>query len=266
MKGLVKWTFYGVATGLALLMLAFLFQDKIVFQASKLSAHHSFSFEFPFEEHFIQTQTGDTLNALLFRAQQTNPKGLVIYFHGNATNLQRWGMYAPDFTQHGWNILMVDYRGYGKSTGTPDEEAYYRDAEVIYRWAEQHVPHERFIIYGRSLGSSIAAELATRHTPERLVLETPFYELKDAPLWPLRLVFRVLPLRYRFPTYSYVQQVRSPIVIFHGTSDWIVSQHSAARLEKELRSGDQFFWIQNGSHNDLREFESYRDALRDVLR
>jgi len=142
-----------------------------------LAAEHLFQFDQPFEEYFIKTPDGETLNALLFKSPNT-PKGFILYFHGNAGNLQRWGNYAIDFTELDYDILMVEYRGYGKSTGTPSEVDFYADAQVVLDWAKANIPFSRLIIYGRSLGSGVATQLAIKNSPDLLILETPFNELK----------------------------------------------------------------------------------------
>src|SRR6185295_5988752 len=95
-------------------------------------------------------------------------------------NLQRWGNYAEDMTQLGYEVVMMDYRGYGKSTGSPTEQFLYEDAALLYQWAVAKTGPVRIIIYGRSLGTPIASNLAASVQPEILILETPFDELKGA--------------------------------------------------------------------------------------
>lgn len=234
----------------------YLFQDRFVFQSEPLPRNYTFTFDQPFEEHFIATGTGDTLNALLFRTTQP-AKGLILYFHGNADNLQRWGNYAIDFTSLGYNILMIDYRGYGKSTGTPDETILYNDAHVVLTWAQTNIPHNKLILYGRSLGSAIASNLALTANPDLLILETPFDELNAA--------LYTFSSRYKFPTKDFLPKVICKKVIIHGTSDWVVPLSSALRLKPLLRDHDLFVIIEGGSHNNLRDFDEYHETLKEVL-
>ena len=248
----------------------FFFQDSIIFQHKSLSKDHLFTFhrdssQVKLEEYFIKTQDGDSLNALLFKTRLKS-KGLVLYFHGNADNLQRWGKYAVDFTRLGYDVLMTDYRGYGKSSGKPTETDLYKDALTTLRWCEVNLSYGRLVIYGRSLGSAVASNLATAEEPDMLILETPFDELKGAIYEPLKPLLYLLPLRSKFSNKSFLLKVKCPKVIIHGTNDQVVPLSSALRLKSLLEDGDQFIIIEGGSHRNLRDFKSYHEALEEVLK
>jgi uncharacterized protein len=193
---------------------------------------------------------------LLFKADSA--KGFILYFHGNAGNLQRWGNYAPDFTSLGYDILMIDYRGYGKSTGTPTEENLYNDAQAVLAWVKSNVHYSRFIIYGRSLGSAVASQLSTQAQPDLLILETPFEELAD--------VLYFFKSHYQFPNKSFLPEVKCRKVIIQGTDDGIVPLSSALKLKPLMDEQDLFVIIEGGSHNNLREFKKYHETLRDILK
>ena len=243
----------------------YLFQDRIIFQPQILPKDYVFKFEQRFEEYFIKTDDGETLNALLFRTENTS-KGLILYFHGNADNLQRWGNYAVDFTSLGYDVLMIDYRGYGKSTGTPDENKYYEDALIVWEWSKKNIPNSRLIIYGRSLGSAIASNLATKVTPDLLILETPFDDITGAVYLPIKPILYFFPLHHHFPNKLFLRHVSCKKIIFHGTKDMVVPLSSAMRLKSLLAESDQFIIIEGGGHRDLRDFEAYREGLAAVLR
>ena len=186
----------------------FFFQDNIIFQCKPLSKDYLFTFQrdssqTKLEEYFIKTEDGDSLNALLFRTKLKS-KGLVLYFHGNADNLQRWGKYSVDFTRLGYDILMMDYRGYGKSTGKPSETDLYKDALTVFRWSQTNLKYNKLVIYGRSLGSAIASNLATAVNPDLLILETPFDELNGAVYEPIKPLLYLLPLHSKFSNKSFV--------------------------------------------------------------
>jgi pimeloyl-ACP methyl ester carboxylesterase len=254
----------GVLIFLATTVLFYRFQDRIVFQGTSLPRDYVFKFGQTFEEYFIPTEDGEVLNAVLFRSSGAS-KGLILYFHGNKDNLQRWGQYAIDFTQLGYDILMTDYRGYGKSTGTPTEEHLYSDAETIMRWSKRNLLHDRVILYGRSLGSAVASQLATLHEPEILFLETPFDEISGAVYAPLKMVTRMFPLKYSFPNKEFLSRVKCRKVLIHGTDDWVVPLSSASNLKPLLSKDDQFVIIEGGGHRNLRDFEAFHKALEQVL-
>jgi pimeloyl-ACP methyl ester carboxylesterase len=244
--------------------LFWLFQDKFIFQPDKLDQDYTFQFDFQFEEFFIEANDGVQLNALLFQATQPS-KGLILYFHGNADNLQRWGKYAVDLTAQGYDVLMPEYRGYGKSGGKPGEQAFYDDAEKVLAWAKENLKVERIIFYGRSLGSGVASQLATQHSPDLLILETPFDNLNGVVYPPIKPLLWFLPLHYTFSNDEHLKKVTCRKVIIHGTDDWVVPVSSALRLKPLLKNDDVFVIIEDGGHKDLRKFKEYHAVLKQVL-
>ncbi len=242
----------------------YFFHDLFVFQSRSLPKGYIFAFPQDFSEYTINTNDGEQINALLFKTSQPS-KGLILYWHGNADNLQRWGKYAIDFTQLGFDVLMPDYRGYGKSSGVPSEKGLYSDALTILQWAQQNIKHQRLIFYGRSLGSAIASQLATVHSPNLLILETPFDELSGAIYPIIRPVLKFLPERYYFSNKASLTKVTCRKIIFHGTNDWIVPLSSALRLKPALKENDKFVIIKGGGHRNLRDFKEFHEALGKVL-
>ena len=239
----------------------YLLQDKIIFQAVRLPADYEFKFKQEFSEVTIVPRIGYEINSLIFSVDNAKLKGTVIYFHGNADNLQRWGEYAEDFTSLGYAVLMIDYSGYGKTKGVPSEEKLFQDAEDTWQWAQHHLPSKEFIIYGRSLGAAVASQLASKYQPKQLILETPFYQLVQSRL----SFFFPFGLKYQFANHKYLPDVKCPITIIQGTNDQIVSYKSAEKLKPFLKPTDNFITIEDGGHKDLREFEKYHDVLLRIL-
>lgn len=234
----------------------YLFQDQFIFQSKTLTTDYVFKFDQEFEEQFVATEDGNKIHSILFSTQLPS-KGLILYFHGNADNLQRWGKYAIDFTSLGYDVLMVDYRGYGKSTGSPTEDILYADAHQVLKWAQLNIPHTKLVIYGRSLGSAVASHLATVVEPDLLILDTPFDELSGA--------LYTMSSRYHFSNKAFLTNVKCKTIIVHGTDDWVVPLSSAQKLKPLLKAGDQFVIIEGGGHNNLRDFELYHRTLADAL-
>lgn len=246
----------------------FLFQDFIIFQSVPLEKAYRYQFDGQFQEYFIPVSnedgTRDTLNALYFRADSV-AKGLILYFHGNRGNLQRWGRYASDLTRYGYDVVVFDYRGYGKSTGKPGEDVFYADARQVYDWVKNEIgPFGNLVLYGRSLGSAVASNLAIEVKPELLILETPFDEIRGAipPYWnPLT---SLLPLKYVFSNAEHLRLVHSRVVIFHGTNDRIVPLHSAMRL-KQWTAPNDFVILEGGTHRNLSSLPGYREKLESLF-
>ncbi len=255
---IIGWLLSSVVLLYAIVFMVFyFFQDKFVFQSKSLPREYAFNFNQEFEEFFIPTRYGDTLNALLFRTKHES-SGLILYFHGNANNLQRWGKYAVDFTSLGYDILMMDYRGYGKSTGTPSEENLYEDAQTILQWSTATLDYKKLVLYGRSLGSAVASHLAITANADLLILETPFEELGD--------VLYFFSSRYKFSNKTFLPKISCRRVIIQGTHDGVVPLSSALKLKPLLDEDDRFVIIEGGSHNNLREFKEYHKTLKEVLK
>ena len=242
----------------------YLLQEKLIFLPSKLPADYTYTFTQPFEEIFITAADGAVLNGIHFKREQ--PVGAIVYFHGNAGDLARWGDIALFFVEKNYDVIIMDYRTYGKSTGKLSEEALYNDGQLFYEYALDHYAESEITLYGRSLGTGIAARVASENAPYRLILETPFYSLLD--LGKIR--FPYLPvqwfLKYPFKTHEYISEVSCPIAFFHGTEDTVVPYNSGLRLFNSVSvNKNSFFTIKGGGHNNLIEFRDYRDGIKEVL-
>lgn len=264
----IHWLKWPAILGLVLTVLSvlmiFFFQDALIFQAEKLDPTFTYTFDVPHQEISISTRDGETLNALLFSPPDSS-KGLILYFHGNSGSLKRWGAIASKLTAYHYHVLVVDYRGYGKSTGKPSEQGLYADADAVWQWAQATHP-QRLVIFGRSLGSAVAAYLATKVNPDLLILETPFNNLNGAVNPVFRPLIRIFPLRYSFPTIDRVEQASCKKLIVHGTADPIVSLQSALALKAVLLPSDEFVILEGGTHDNLSEFQLYRSKLAQALR
>ncbi|MBC29912.1 MAG: alpha/beta hydrolase [Muricauda sp.] len=261
LRKFVGWLLAFFVLSLAMLTL---FQERLIFLPTKLPKDFQYVFDEDFEEIFLTADDGARLNALHFKADVS--KGLILYFHGNAGDLSRWGEIASYFVDKGYDVLVMDYRTYGKSTGKLSEEALYQDAELFYEYALGHYQESDIVLYGRSLGTGLATYLASRNRPKKLILETPFYSLVEV----AKEKFPYLPvgslLRYEFPSYQYVQSLKSPVYIFHGTDDGVVPFASGKKLFNAVPSEEKtFFKIEGGDHNNLIAFSDYHRGIDAVL-
>lgn len=248
---------------IAIVMLYFL-QEKLIFLPTRLPQNYAYSFSEHFEEVFLSAADGARLNALWFKRE--DPNGLILYFHGNAGNLSRWGEIVQPFVKMGFDVLVMDYRTYGKSTGNLSEKNLYSDAQLFYDYAQKHYQEKQIVLYGRSLGTGMATRLAADNGPGLLLLETPYYSLLDIgvkrfPWLPVRWF-----MKYPFRTHEYVQQLRCPVRIFHGTEDRIIPFDSGRKLFDSIPRADKTFYsIQGGRHNNLSSFPAYQRAVNEVL-
>jgi alpha-beta hydrolase superfamily lysophospholipase len=190
----------------------------------------------------------------------------VLYFHGNAGSLRSWGTVAETFVERGYDVLMPDYRGYGKSSGhIASEQMLHHDAALAYRYLLEHYPEEQIVIYGRSIGSGIATYLAKSHRPRMLILETPSVSLFEI----VRQHYPFVPgalLKYPLRTDLWIGDVACPVYLFHGTSDDLIPHAASERLAALVRSEHQLMIIVGAGHNDLGNFEQYSQQLDRILR
>lgn len=241
----------------------YLFQERLIFHPEKLSDKYKFIFDTPFEEKTYTTEDGNILSALLFKVE--NSKGIVFYHHGNAGNLETWGQRAIDFTSRGYNVLMYDYRGFGKSTGDiKNEKMLYSDATLIYKELLFDNKERDIVVYGTSLGSGIASYIAFNNHPSKLILETPYYNFYDVAKFHYPYLPNSLLLHYQFKTNQFLPKIKSDIYLFHGTEDETIPFSSSERLSS-LSDKITLFTIKNGSHNNLNTFHDYHEGIDAIL-
>ncbi len=244
--------------------LLYFLQDYLLFKPEKLPADFQFYYEHQeTEEYNVETRDGAVINGLRFKAK--NPKGIVFYLKGNSKSIKGWGKFAVDFTRHGYDVLMVDYRGFGKSTGRRTQKAVKRDMQVVYDKIKQKVDEKYIILYGRSLGSGFATKLASMNNPRMLILDAPYYSLKKVakkyiPFMPLSLL-----LKFPMPTYKWLKYVNCPIHIIHGTDDDLIPYKTSVKLSKIKPAQTTLYTVIGGGHKNLNTFESYHKMLSDII-
>lgn len=243
------------------------FQEMLLFQSKDLPMGYEFQFEQPHKEILIHINEHEKLDMVQFYpADKTHIKGVVLYFHGNRENINRYARFVPAFTSRGYEVWMPDYPGYGKTTGMRKEQRFYSDAEAVYKMARKRVGADSIIVYGKSLGTAFATELASYSPCKRLILETPYYSMPSlaADHFPIYPAARMV--RYQFPLYEFLQNVKVPVTVFHGTGDDVIPISHSLRLKPLLKKSDEYFVIENGEHNNLSEFELYQQKLDSLLR
>jgi len=234
-------------------LLIYFFQDKVLFRPEELPPDHAYNFTIPFKEINLDVSAEKKIGIVQFTVPDSVCKGVVLYFHGNRRNIERYARFAPYFTKNNYEVWMIDYPGYGKSTGDRTEAILYQDAYTLYQMARDRFAKDSIIVYGKSLGTGIASQLAATRDCKRLILETPYYDFPSIlrqylPFYPASWL-----IKYRFPTHEYLPKVTAPITIFHGSEDGVIRYSNAKKLKPLLKKGDEFVTIRGGSHNDLYE-------------
>jgi fermentation-respiration switch protein FrsA (DUF1100 family) len=238
----------------AVLALVYLFQPRLVYfpdigrEAPATPLAHGLAYD----AVKISTDDGETLSAWWVPAQAM--RGAVLLLHGNAGNIAHRIDYAAMFARLGYATLLVDYRGYGASTGKPSEEGTYRDAAASWRWlTAKGVRAADIVIYGESLGGGVASWLAKEHPPRALVLASTFTSMPALgqqiyPFLPVRWLSR-----FSYDTLARLDDIAAPVFVAHSRNDEIVPFSHGERLYAAARGQKRFLEMQGG-HNETFVF------------
>ncbi len=260
----IQITIWVVAIYLVISLLLYYIQDYFLFKPEKLPKDFIFHYENQeVEEYNLETTDGAIINGLHFKTKRT--RGVVLYLKGNSKSMKGWGKFAVDFTRHGYDVIMVDYRGFGKSIGKRTQENLKKDLQYVYDKMKERVSEEYIVLYGRSLGSGFATKLASMNNPKMLVLDAPYYSLLKVTGRYMAFMPLSILLKYPMPTYKWLQYVRCPVHIIHGTNDTLIPFKSSVKLSKINPSLTRLWPVIDGGHKNLNNFESYHEILRQII-
>lgn len=214
----------------------------------------------------IRTGDGEELDAWFIPAEPE--RAVLLFFHGNAGNISHRLDSLRLFHALGLSVLIIDYRGYGQSTGKPSEQGTAEDARAAWRYLveDRAVPAERVIVFGRSLGGAVAAVLAAEHRPGGLIVESAFRSVPDLAAeiyWflPVRRLARI-----EYPVERKLRSVQAPLLIVHSRDDEIIPFHHGEVLYRAANAPKQLLEL-SGGHNDafLRSRQRYVEGLEAFL-
>jgi pimeloyl-ACP methyl ester carboxylesterase len=253
-----------IIIGIAVLSVGVYFlQEKLIFKPEKLKQDFVYKYDIPFEELFFDVEPGVRINGLHFKVK--DPLGLILYFHGNTRSIKGWAKYARDFYRYNYDVVLVDYRGFGKSTGKRSEHSMLSDMQFVYDTLVAQFPENHLIVYGRSLGSGFACKLASDNKPRYLILDSPYYSFKKTierflPILPVKYV-----LRFHLRTDKWIRHVNCHTYIIHGTKDWLIPISNSEKLQALNPRKITLIRIHGGRHNNLPDFPEYHNFVRDIL-
>ena len=245
-------------------------QERLIFHPVKADRNTWYHFDQPSTELNLNYDQNTNLNIVEFKATarpgDSVARGVVLFFHGNSGNIASWASNARDFTTKGYEVWMMDYPGFGKSTGSLDESSIYKYSLVFYKLARSRWKPDQIILCGRSLGTGIATQLAAVRDCRRLILEAPYYDIPSLfrrylPIYPYGTM-----IKFHFPTYEYLPRVTAPVTIFHGDRDRTIPASNSATLRPLLKPGDEYLVVTGAGHNDLNTLPYFREKLDSLLR
>lgn len=249
---------------LLILLLIYLVQEKFIFKPEKLHKDFTYKYDAPFRELFFDVADGVRINGLHFSVEK--PLGLILYLHGNTRSIKGWAKYAKDFYRFDYDVVLIDYRGFGKSTGKRSEKDLMHDMQFVYSALKHQYGEDHLIVYGRSLGSGFATKLASDNDPRYLILDAPYFSFLSAvrrflPIMPLKFL-----LRYHLRTDQWIGKVKCHTYIIHGSEDWLIPISQSEKLRAINPRMITLIRIEGGGHNNLPRFPEYHDFLRDILK
>lgn len=247
---LLQFTGLLVAAYVAVVALMWLTQERLVYFPQAVGGVEvtPAALKLFYESPRIVTEDGETLGA--WWVPVADAKGVVLVLHGNAGNIAGRIGYLQPFHAMGYSVLLVDYRGYGASSGRPSEEGTYRDARAAWQWLiARGIKPAQIVVLGESLGGAVAAELAARVQPRALILVASFTGLRELgaeiyPWLPVRLISR-----FRYDTLEHLQRYHGPVLIAHSRDDEIVPYVHGERLHAAA-IGEKTLIGLRGGHNE----------------
>jgi fermentation-respiration switch protein FrsA (DUF1100 family) len=243
-------------------------QSSFTFQPTRDVLYNPGDIKLEYEK--VQLKTSDNLILSAWYIPAKNAKFTLLFCHGNGGNISHRLENINIFNGLGVNCLIFDYRGYGTSGGKPTENDLYIDAQTAYDWLinEKKISPENIIIYGQSLGGSVAAYLASNVKAKGLIIESCFTSFADIakkryPYMPIKLL-----AKYNFKTMDYLKKVNYPVLIIHSRNDDIVPFEFGWRLYKEAAKEPKEFLEISGSHNNgfIYSEKFYREGLSNWLK
>ncbi|MCC5977807.1 MAG: alpha/beta hydrolase [Salinarimonas sp.] len=215
-----------------------------------------------FSDIVITTEDGEELRA--FWKPPEDGRALVLYFHGNGGSLWNRRFRAQALAENGRGVLMVSYRGYSGSTGSPTEQGLHKDARAAYEFARERVDPERILAYGESLGTGVVMRLAAENPLGAIVLDAPFTSTADVaarlyPIVPVRLL-----MLDQFRSIDLVDDVSAPALVMHGRRDQVVPFEDGHALYDALPGPKRFLEFPESGHISLFE-DGGLDAVRALM-
>ncbi|MCK5095188.1 MAG: alpha/beta hydrolase [Spirochaetes bacterium] len=226
-----------------------IFQSRFIFFPGDEITATPGEINLSYETVNLETDDGVKLSGWFIPAR--NERGVVLFCHGNAGNISHRLESIQVFHDLGLSTFIFDYRGYGRSEGKISEQGTYLDVKAAWRYLvqERQIEPGSIIIFGRSLGGSIAAWLARESRPKALIIESSFTSIRNAavdmyPFLPLKIL-----LRYNYSTMDYLAQVKCPVLIVHSRDDELIPFSHGQRLFEIANNPKEFLEI-SGSHNE----------------
>lgn len=215
----------------------------------------------------IELKTADGLKVFAWYAPAPTGRPTVAIFHGNGGSLRSQRYRLAYFKEAGMGVLLLAYRGYAGSDGSPSEEGLYLDARAALDWlGVQGVTNERIVLYGQSLGSGIATKMASERRVGLVVLESPYTSTVDVAAWR----FPIVPVHWlmsdRYESMARIEKIQAPLLVMHGGADDVIPQSFGWRLFEAAHEPKEGFWPKGLGHDDIFDNGGFATAREFIER
>jgi alpha-beta hydrolase superfamily lysophospholipase len=253
----IPMAFYGM-----FLVYLYITQEDLIFSGTTLPPDHHFDFDVPFREINVSVD-GAKINSLYFR--QPNSRGLVFFLHGNGGNLETWTSNVEFYQRINYDMFMLDYRGYGKSTGQIESESQlHEDIRAAWDVISPNYDNKPIVIYGRSLGAALAVKLAKDVRSDLVILVSPFSSMLAMAKGQYPLVPSSI-LRYPLRNDEVIPDIDTPIILVHGDKDTSIPISHSYELQELAKPTTKLLVIEGANHGDIHHHESYIRGLTNAL-
>ena len=249
----------------ALCMILYIKQEDFIFKSKKVHVDAKLGFTSNHREQFYPTSDNGKIHTVLFKGGHISHR-VVFYLHGARGHHEHWEDIAEHFSRYDWDVLMIDYRGYGKSRGKRTPSNLLQDVIEIYDKQVEQYGESNIIVYGRSLGSVFATALSAGRNPKMMILETPILSILEQAKHKfgyLPIPLKIL-LKYTYDNHKYIQKIKCPVHVFHGSDDEVVPLNDVEMLLKGITEYNMTV-IQDGNHYNLHQYPSYHGNLKNLL-
>jgi len=257
MKWIKRIAVLVVSLYIGLCAVIYFVQEGLVFTPTVVTPIHDYQFKSKVDDLWLEREDGATLHVVRFNTG--GERGKLLYFHGNGGHNGYSERMAETFTNLGYEVYGIDYRGYGKSRGDRSEAALLEDAEYFYDKVTRYGKDE-VVIVGWSLGSVFASHVASERPTKELILFAPMSSLIDIGKRRYPFIPEFIS-DYPFRTDQKFSKIKAPVTIYHGGQDMIVPHASGLMLKEYFKEGDRFITITDATHNGI-PWEP--DVLRDI--
>lgn len=245
-----------------------LFQKQIIFRYKKLPQNFAFISTYKFDEFFLDFEIAKqafSINVIHQKANTTTPKGVVFYLHGTLNNIQYHLSKTTFFLEQQYDVIIMDYPQYGKSKGVLKEDLLYDVVENVYCAMFNKIQNSGPVfIVGRSLGTALASNLASKVSASGLILISPYSNMPDLFSQKVKL-FSFEKLKFKLENNVYLPMVKSDAYILHGTDDTLIPIALAHKLIPFLKHPDRFVSIDKANHFNIHEKDEFKTFVASIL-